>query len=79
MVSFALQPWMEGDMQLWKGCLIAKAVLVTVAWIMIAIRPSTDLLSKHLRQADAEFAKEFETPKIEDVGNPKLNEGTTAA
>lgn len=43
------------ELNYWRALLITRAVLTCLAWLLVAMRPNTDLLTKHMRKAGDEF------------------------
>lgn len=39
-------------MTVWKWAAVARAALTVLAWLIVAGKPDTDQLRKHMRQAD---------------------------
>uniref|UniRef100_A0A914VRP8 Transmembrane protein n=1 Tax=Plectus sambesii TaxID=2011161 RepID=A0A914VRP8_9BILA len=51
------QPWLVDEVRVWKWAAVARAVLTVVAWLIVAGKPDTDQLHKHMRQTDQNFAE----------------------
>jgi len=45
---------LSSSASIFMALLLSKAVVVTLAWILLALKPSTNLLVKHLREVEHE-------------------------
>jgi len=46
--------YLSSSASIFMPLLLSKAVVVTLAWILLALKPSTNLLVKHLREVEHE-------------------------
>ena len=46
---------------------LARSVSVVVGWVLVSVRPSTDLLYKHLKRLSSHYKQDRRHNKIETV------------